>query len=46
MARVIPFERKAHRTGRGSLRGRLLLPEDWDSREVSEAIAREFGAVE
>lgn len=46
VARVIPFERKARRTGRGSLRGRLLLTEDWDSREVNEAIAREFGAVE
>lgn len=31
------------RRGRGSLRGRLVVSRDWDSAEVNEAIARDFG---
>jgi prevent-host-death family protein len=43
VAKVIPLTRKLNRTGRGSLRGNLVLAEDWDSAEVNEAIADEFG---
>ncbi|MGC4750067.1 type II toxin-antitoxin system Phd/YefM family antitoxin [Micromonospora sp. DT201] len=42
VAKVIPLHRTA-RTGRGSLRGTLDLTEDWDSDEVNDAIARDFG---
>jgi hypothetical protein len=31
------------RTGRGSLRGKLVITADWDSDEVNDAIARDFG---
>jgi hypothetical protein len=31
------------RTGRGSLRGKLVMADDWDSDEVNSAIARDFG---
>ncbi len=45
VAKVIPLTRRVDRPGRGSLRGRLVLAPDWDSPEVNEAIARDFGAV-
>jgi prevent-host-death family protein len=44
VAKVIPLHRKVNRIGRGSLRGRLVLAEDWDSAEVNEQIASDFGA--
>lgn len=31
------------RSGRGSLRGRLVASDDWDSTEVNESIADDFG---
>jgi hypothetical protein len=31
------------RSGRGSLRGRLIVSDDWDSPEVNESIADDFG---
>ncbi|MFI5839989.1 hypothetical protein ACIA8K_09805 [Catenuloplanes sp. NPDC051500] len=31
------------RTGRGSLQGRLITSDDWNSPEVDDAIARDFG---
>ncbi|MGW6333670.1 type II toxin-antitoxin system Phd/YefM family antitoxin [Nocardia rhamnosiphila] len=43
VAKVVPLVRRAHRTGRGSLRGTLVLEADWDSDETNEAIADEFG---
>ena len=43
VAKVIPLSRKVQRTGRGSLRGRLVTSADWDSPEVNDAIADEFG---
>jgi prevent-host-death family protein len=46
VAKVIPLTRRVDRVGRGSLRGTLVLPEDWDSREVNEAIARDFGLAQ
>lgn len=45
VAKVIPLIRTVDRTGRGSLRGALVIAEDWDSNEVNESIAREFGSV-
>ncbi|MEQ4302651.1 type II toxin-antitoxin system prevent-host-death family antitoxin [Plantactinospora sp. B6F1] len=43
VAKVIPLVNRVNRTGRGSLRGRLVATEDWDAPEVNEAIARDFG---
>jgi prevent-host-death family protein len=43
VAKVIPLNRTVDRTGRGSLRGRLVVTDDWDSPEVNESIARDFG---
>jgi prevent-host-death family protein len=43
VAKVIPLTREVNRKGRGSLRGKLVVAEDWDSDEVNEAIARDFG---
>jgi len=45
VAKVVPLTRKAGRTGRGSLRGRLVAAPDWDSAEVNEAIAGDFGVT-
>ena len=46
VAKVVPLVRRLDRTGRGSLRGKLVTTEDWDSDEVNEAIAREFGMLQ
>lgn len=43
VAKVIPLIQRVDRKGRGSLRGTLVLTEDWDSPEVNELIARDFG---
>jgi prevent-host-death family protein len=43
VAKVIPLTHRVDRRGRGSLRGTLVVAEDWDSDEVNEAIARDFG---
>jgi prevent-host-death family protein len=43
VAKLVPLAPKVRRTGRGSLRGRLAVAEDWDSAEVNETIARDFG---
>jgi prevent-host-death family protein len=43
VAKVIPLANRIDRRGRGSLRGKLVMAEDWDSDEVNEAIARDFG---
>ena len=45
IAKVVPLTRRVNRTGRGSLRGKLNIATDWDSDEVSEAIARDFGMM-
>jgi prevent-host-death family protein len=45
VAKVVPLTRKVSRTGRGSLRDRLVAAPDWDSAEVNEAIARDFGVT-
>jgi prevent-host-death family protein len=44
VAKVVPLPRKVHRTGRGSLRGQLVVADDWDSPEVNAAVAESFGA--
>jgi prevent-host-death family protein len=46
VAKVIPLTRRVNRAGRGSLRGKLVVVEDWDSDEVNEAIARDFGLTQ
>lgn len=43
VAKVIPLRPRAKRTGRGSLAGRLVLADDWDSTAVNDSIARDFG---
>ncbi|NES16630.1 MULTISPECIES: type II toxin-antitoxin system Phd/YefM family antitoxin [Micromonospora] len=42
VAKVIPL-RPTARSGRGSLRGELVLREGWDSDEINESIADDFG---
>jgi prevent-host-death family protein len=43
VAKVVPLTRAVDRAGRGSLRGQLVMATDWDSAEVNEAIAADFG---
>jgi prevent-host-death family protein len=43
VAKVIPLHPTANRGGRGSLRGRLVTTDDWDSAEVNASIADDFG---
>lgn len=44
VAKVVPLTGAVRRRGRGMLRGRLYLSADWDSDEVNESIADDFGA--
>jgi prevent-host-death family protein len=44
VAKVVPLTGAVHRRGRGLLRNRLRLAEDWDSGSVNDAIADDFGA--
>jgi prevent-host-death family protein len=45
VAKVIPLAGRVKRSGRGSLRGKLILAPDWDSDAVNESIAAEFGTT-
>jgi prevent-host-death family protein len=45
VAKVVPLAHRVNRAGRGSLRGKLVMAPDWDSDEVNDAIARDFGAA-
>jgi prevent-host-death family protein len=45
VAKVVPLAQRVNRAGRGSLRGKLVMAPDWDSDEVNDAIARDFGAA-
>lgn len=45
VAKVVPLPRKPRRVGRGSLKGKIVLADDWDSPEVNDAIARDFGLM-
>jgi hypothetical protein len=39
------LSRTVHRTARGWRRGKFVMAPDWDSREVNDAIADDFGTV-
>jgi prevent-host-death family protein len=43
VAKLVPLDRDARRTGFGSLSGQLTTAPDWDSDEVNDAIADNFG---
>ncbi|TCB98345.1 type II toxin-antitoxin system prevent-host-death family antitoxin [Micromonospora zingiberis] len=45
VAKVIPLVRRVNRTARGSLRGKLVLSDDWDAPEINETIADDFGTT-
>lgn len=45
VAKVVPLTRRIDRVGRDSLRGKLVAVDDWDSDDVNEAIARDFGMM-
>lgn len=45
VAKVIPLAGRIQRSGRGSLRGQLVLTPDWDSDAVNQSIAADFGAT-
>ena len=45
VAKVIPLAGSVQRSGRGLLRGRLVLASDWDSEAVNESIAADFGMM-
>ncbi len=42
VAKLVPLSRGVHRIGRGSLRGQLVMTDDWDSEAVNKTIADEF----
>jgi prevent-host-death family protein len=43
VAKVVPLVRTVNRLGRGSLRGVLVIADDWDSDAVNDTIAADFG---
>jgi prevent-host-death family protein len=43
VAKVVPLPNRVHRTGAGTLRGRIVLADDWDSPETNARIADDFG---
>jgi prevent-host-death family protein len=43
VAKVVPLKPRVRRIGRGSLAEGLTMSEDWDSAEVNDSIARDFG---
>ena len=43
VAKVIPLNRRVDRVGRGSLAGQLVIADDWDSPDVNDLIAQDFG---
>ncbi|MFD7160254.1 type II toxin-antitoxin system Phd/YefM family antitoxin [Kribbella sp. NPDC059898] len=45
VAKVVPLATVLRRTGRGSLAGRISVSPDWDSAEVNERIADDFGLL-
>jgi len=45
VAKLVPLPGKIQRSGRGSLRGQLVLTPDWDSDTVNDAIAADFGLI-
>lgn len=45
VAKVIPLNRTVNRVARGSLAGQLTMTDDWDSPEVNDVVARDFGLI-
>lgn len=45
VAKVVPLTDVPRRTGRGSLAGQISFAPDWDSAEVNEEIAADFGLL-
>lgn len=45
-AKVVPLPPRANRRGYGSLRGRIVMADDWDAPATNETIARDFGLSE
>ena len=43
VAKVVPLPTPRRRSGWGSLKGKIVLSDGWDSRETNEDIARDFG---
>jgi prevent-host-death family protein len=46
VAKVVPLNPRAERTGRGSLSSQLVLTDDWNAPAVNEEIARDFGLTQ
>jgi prevent-host-death family protein len=46
VAKIIPLGRQARMASFGSLKGKIVLDEVWDSPQTNEAIARDFGLCE
>lgn len=46
VAKIIPLGRQARMASLGSLKGKIVLSDDWDSPQANEAIARDFGMFE
>lgn len=46
VAKVVRLSHDVKRSGRGSLRDRLVVTPDWDSPEVNDAIADDFGLTQ
>jgi prevent-host-death family protein len=46
VAKVVPLHERVGRSGRGSLRGKLVVTKDWDSETVNQAIASDFGLAQ
>jgi hypothetical protein len=42
VANVVPLPSRVRRTGRGSLKGQIVLSDDWDSAETDADLARNF----
>jgi prevent-host-death family protein len=45
VAKVVPLRPHAQRTARGSLKGTLVLADDWDAPMINAEIAAEFGSA-
>lgn len=46
VAKIIPLGRQARMASFGSLKGKIVLDDNWDSPQTNEAIARDFGMYE
>jgi prevent-host-death family protein len=46
VAKVIPLHPRIKRVGRGSLTGKLIASDDWDSPTVNDSIADDFGPTQ